>query len=147
MRFFGDGAGIRNAEVGVRAAEPIWGVPSEPSLRAVPRIVAMHHVALSVADIDRSAAWYERLLGVERVMTDDSPQRRMIVYRFPGVRLTFGLVQHGEARSSSFDPAVVGLDTAAFSVGTRADLDAWVEHFEHNGVIHTGMKDTPLAGS
>ena len=102
----------------------------------------MHHVALSVSDLDRSAQWYEDLFGLERVMEQDGPPRRTIVYRFPGRRLTFGLVQHGAVRSARFDPAVVGLDTAAFSVSTRADLEGWVEHFDRHAVSHSGLHET-----
>ncbi len=119
-------------------------MPTERPSEWRPLVAGMHHVALSVADLDRSAPWYEDLFGVERVMTQDSPQRRAHVYRFPGGRLTFGLVQHGQARTSSFDPSVVGLDTAAFSVATRADLEAWAVHFDRHGVNHSGVQDTPF---
>lgn len=106
----------------------------------------MHHVSLSVADLARSSEWYERIFGLERVMVEDSDRRRVIVYRFPGQSLTFGLVQHGAARTSTFDPAVVGLDTAAFSVPSRAALEQWAAHFDAHGVGHSGVLDTPFGG-
>lgn len=44
-----------------------------------------------------------------------------------------------------FDPTVVGLDHAAWSVATRADLDRWQELLEARGIVHSAIVDLGVA--
>jgi catechol-2,3-dioxygenase len=54
-----------------------------------------------------------------------------------------GLVQHDPRTEQSFDPTIVGLDHLAFTVGSRADLDAWAQRLEERGILHSGAIDVP----
>lgn len=74
-----------------------------------------HHVALTVPDLDTSAAWYHRVLG---------------------------LVWHA-ATTGNFDPRRVGLDHFSFVVERRRDLDAWVQRLDDESVAHSGVVDVP----
>ena len=105
---------------------------------------AMHHVALSVRDLDASAAWYERVFALERQFDEEADGRRAIVYRFAGGPLVLGLVEHDAgAAAGPFAPTVTGLDHVAFAVRTRAELDAWIEHLDDLGVAHSGAIAVP----
>lgn len=109
----------------------------------VPTIRVVHHVSLTVTDLARSASWYEALFGLVKVMDEASAERRAAVYRFPSGPLMLGLVEHSGAAGAGFDPRVVGLDHAAFTVGTREELDQWVARFDGLGIEHSGITDIP----
>ncbi|MDQ4132404.1 MAG: VOC family protein [Actinomycetota bacterium] len=108
-------------------------------------LAGLHHVALSVRDLDASLAWYREVLGFEETFRDESETRRMAVTRFPGQRHTFGLVEHGGG-GAGFAPQNLGLDHVAFSVSSGEELAAWVLHFDGLGVLHSGVIDTPFGG-
>jgi len=73
---------------------------SSPRLRrnkvrrtTVANFPAITHVALTVTDLDRSAVWYERLLGVEPVLDEDAGGFHHKVYPLSGGML-LGLHLH-----------------------------------------------------
>ncbi len=61
---------------------------TEPHGRTVPRFAAVHHIGITVVDLDRSARFWERLLGTpsrhRRVL--DGPQLGVMV-GYPGIRI------------------------------------------------------------
>ena len=101
-----------------------------------------HHVALTVTDLDASAAWYRDVLGLVELFREDSPARRAVVFGFAGGGTAVGLVEHTPA-GVPFDPTNVGLDHVAFSVPTRSDLDDWAARLDRLGVAHSGAIDVP----
>jgi glyoxylase I family protein len=68
-------------------------------------INGIHHLGLTVRDVDASAAWYERVLGFERADRHESPDgaRRKVFLRHGGFRITLGLTQHRSATGDAFD--------------------------------------------
>lgn len=101
----------------------------------------LHHVALSVSDLDASIAWYRDVLGLEEVLRERSEPRRAAVLRFPGSQMAVGLVQHatGAGAAERFDAARTGLDHLAFSVAGRDELDAWARTLSEHGIDHSGV--------
>jgi len=59
----------------------------------------------------------------------------------PGGEMQIGLVQHSGGDGERFNPKVIGLDHAAWSVAKREDLDAWEELLRAKGVIHSPVAD------
>ena len=108
----------------------------------MPAITGLHHAALTVADLDRSTRWYQEVLGVEVVLREPLG-RRAVVMRFPDSGPVLGLVEHADHHDDSFDPARIGLDTLAFTVGSRADLEAFAEQMTARGVEHSGVAEIP----
>ena len=104
-----------------------------------------HHAALSVTDLYVIAAWYATVLGLEERFREQSETRQVIVFGFPGGGSAVGLVcHHGSA--STFDPTVIGLDHLAFTVPTHEELEEWAERLDRQGVVHSGVIDTPAGG-
>ena len=104
---------------------------------------AWSHVSLSVRDLDASVAWYTSVLGFEVAFREPVRDgRAAAVLAFPGGPLALGLTQHGPG-GSPFDPAVTGLDHAAFRVATAEALDAWVAWLDDHGVTHSGISEAP----
>ena len=111
---------------------------------ALPR---MHHIALTVTDVDASVRWYEDIFGVRfqldaphpggvgKVLADDAWQLMIVLHR------------HDTNDSSRFAETATGLDHAGFFVPTRADLEAWQAHLESKGVARSEAADKPLTQS
>lgn len=93
----------------------------------------VHHITLTVSDLDRTLSWYAEVLGfteVRRTVVDILEKAMMTR---DGLLVTF--VSHGEmARPGAFDERQCGLDHLSFAVPDRAALDAWVAHLDAHGV-------------
>lgn len=86
----------------------------------------LHHIALTVTDLDASARWYGEVFGlsvqtdvphqggVGRILADDSR------------RLMIALHRHDTADGVPFRETRTGLDHVGFLVPTRTDLEASV---------------------
>lgn len=99
------------------------------------------HLDLSVSDVEASAAWYERVLGLRRVRRVDLPERTMIVLLHDATGLVIGLNQHSTAPAGSFDERRAGLDHVGFAVAARADLDVWQTRLAELAVEHSPVAD------
>ncbi len=105
------------------------------------------HIRLTVTDIARSRAFYERVFGwpvaVEVPADADQATRDALAFLFGGVIYQFGdgLVGLRPVESGSFDEDRVGLDHLAFAVGSRAELDEAAATLDGIGVAHGEIKD------
>lgn len=104
---------------------------------------AVHHVALTVADLDTSAAWYTQVLGMREVRREQREGRRAAIMRFPSGGYSVALVQHTPTQTGRFDPTRAGLDHLAFTVNSRHELDRWVDRLAAAKVIHSGPTSIP----
>jgi catechol 2,3-dioxygenase-like lactoylglutathione lyase family enzyme len=107
----------------------------------------LHHVALTVSDVDASVEWYEAVFGVHyrvdvphqggvgKILTDDAWQ------------LAIALHRHDANDGSLFSERGTGLDHVGFVVETRQDLEGWQEHLEAHGVVRADPADKPLTRS
>jgi glyoxylase I family protein len=100
-------------------------------------------VALSVRDVDVSAAWYADVFGFEELFREDAGGRRGCVMRFPGGGFSVALVQHPDGTADGFDARRTGLDHAAFMVSTRDELDRWADGLTAKGIEHSGAIAIP----
>lgn len=99
----------------------------------------VHHLGLTVSDVERSAGWYQDVLGFVRSGEFGGPgdARRKVFLNHPGFRLRLGLVEHRGGAADGFDETRTGLDHLAFAVPDHDQLDRWARHLEHQGVRFT----------
>jgi glyoxylase I family protein len=103
----------------------------------------LHHLALTVTDLDASVKWYQTIFDVHFLMDVPHPGGVGKILADPNMALMFALHRHDTNDGHLFAEATTGLDHAGFVVATRADLEAWQDHLETNGVV----RDKPLTQS
>ena len=105
----------------------------------MPTFPAIHHLALSVTDLDVSEPWYTRLVGAEPAMTlSDGPFQRR-VFALPSGQL-LGLTRHDTVEAGdTFTPSRPGMDHVGFGVADRAEIEQWRDHLDAVGVGHSGV--------
>lgn len=103
-------------------------------------------MAFTVRNLEESARWYSDLFHLHELFREEAPHRRAVVLASPdGWAMHIGLVEHSRTHDQEFDPTVVGLDCAAWSVATREELDRWQELLEERGVVHSPVADLGVA--
>jgi catechol 2,3-dioxygenase-like lactoylglutathione lyase family enzyme len=117
----------------------------------------IHHLRLTVTDVERSRAFYTGLLGFQIAMDApppaDDPHHDLTVEILQGGIVMvngdtlIGLRPVDAARAGDrFDPFRCGLDHLSFGVASKAELEAAVQAFEEQGVEHSGITDLPPFG-
>ena len=104
-------------------------------------ITGIHHLGLTVRDVEASAAWYEQVLGFRHVDHYESPDgaRRKVFLRHDGLSVRLGLTQHHGSSQKVFDETTVGLDHLAFTVGDRRELEWWQARLADAAVTHSSI--------
>jgi catechol 2,3-dioxygenase-like lactoylglutathione lyase family enzyme len=103
-------------------------------------IPSITHVAVTVTDLDRSEAWYTKVLGAAPVLDEDTGPFRHIVYSVGTTLL--GLHGFPELVSREpFNERRVGLDHIAFGVASRDELVQWAARLDSLGIAHGEVKD------
>lgn len=106
-------------------------------------VQGVHHVALSVSDVDRSAAFYEKVFEGQKIMEADEADHRFRLYMCPG-GLAIGLHEHAACPDGDrFSEFRCGLDHLAFGCKDRAEVEAWEEKLNGLGVENSGITDAP----
>jgi catechol 2,3-dioxygenase-like lactoylglutathione lyase family enzyme len=104
---------------------------------------ALHHVALTVTDIDRSRDWYSRLFDSAPVLDEDTGTFYHVVWALDGGSL-FGIHTHPRDNDQpDFSEFRTGLDHVSFGVPSRADLEKWASRLDELGIEHGELKDAP----
>ena len=107
----------------------------------------LHHLALTVSDLEASVQWYGAVLDVHFLM--DVPHHGGVgrILADPDRQLMIALHRHDTNDGRPAAETTTGLDHAGFLVPTRGDLEAWQQHLEANGVTRTDAADKPLTQS
>jgi glyoxylase I family protein len=110
----------------------------------MPTITGAHHLALTVTDVELSAAWYRDLLGLVDVFGGSDETVTFRVLAHPECGWIMGLRQYTDGASDRFDELRTGLDHLAFGVSSRSDLDAWEHELQGRGIPYTPATETPI---
>jgi glyoxylase I family protein len=107
----------------------------------------LHHIALTVTDVDASVAWYEKVFrislrmevphqgGVGKLLADDGGQLAIVLHH------------HDANERDSFIETRTGLDHVGLLVSDRTRLVRWQAHLEDLGVRRSPSADRPLTQS
>ena len=110
-----------------------------------PAVTGFHHVAAAVTDVESSALWYQRVLGLQRLpMTfphhdaadGSSEKAALLLDVVTGVMIELHAPADGDGGGHRG-----ALDHLAFGVADRATLDAWAAWLDSLTVPHDGVVD------
>src|SRR6266699_2855919 len=114
----------------------------------------IHHLRLTVTDLERSREFYTALLGfqvaVESPPPGDPAAEETFKILFGGIVMVRGNLLMGlrpmAPSGDRLDPDRVGLDHLSFSVASRDDLEQAVRLFDEQGVPHGNITRLPSYG-
>ena len=114
-------------------------------------ISGIHHISITVSDVEASAGWYEQVFGATRIPItfahhDCEDTGYAVLLMDPASGVAFGLHHNTGNQGESFDEARTGLDHIGLNVASREAMDAWVAKLDGLGVEHSGVRDitTPV---
>lgn len=108
-----------------------------------PPLAGLHHVGITVTDLDRSLRWYAEMLGMVQWMTEEYPGGRTAGLVRPGTTVHLGLDAHDRNGGEGFAPHRTGMDHLAFAIASRSELGAWHDHLTGRGVACSAVRDYP----
>ncbi len=112
-----------------------------------PAPVRLHHIALTVTDLDASVRWYEQVFGVRQRMEGPHEGGFAKILADEPRSLMFALHRHDANSGELFNETRTGLDHVGFAVPGRADLQQWQDHLERHGVMRADRTGKPLTQS
>jgi glyoxylase I family protein len=104
--------------------------------------LVIHHVALSVRDIEKSADWYARLFDLKLVADLDLPAPMKIFMTPQGQAID--LRQDPGVVEEDFNQECTGLDHVGFICADRTELEGWLDRLQEYGVEHSGIVESPF---
>ena len=109
----------------------------------MPDVSGIHHVSVTVTDIERSVPWYSGLLGLTKLMEESHPDGTgyAVVLGKPDWSMCVGLHTHPTNERERFSESRTGLDHIGFMVSGRPELDAWESKLTELGVDHSPVND------
>jgi glyoxylase I family protein len=108
---------------------------------------SLHHIALTVTDVDASVRWYEKIFGISFRMEAPHPGGVGMVLADDERQLNIVLHRHDTNEGEGFVETRTGLDHVGIMVADRETLEAWQSHLEKNGVERSPAADRPLTQS
>jgi glyoxylase I family protein len=99
----------------------------------------VHHLALTVTDVDRSVPWYERVLQLKEMARREDAETgvRKVLLRGRADSFTVILVQRPDTERGDCDRRHTGLHHVAFKVDSFVELKEWEQRLDDYGVSHS----------
>jgi catechol 2,3-dioxygenase-like lactoylglutathione lyase family enzyme len=113
-----------------------------------PVITGIHHIALTVTDLENSMNWYQELFQAERrpghfphFAREETGYAELLVDH--GTGLFIGLHHHYANQGEKFDESRTGMDHISFQADGLTGLQAWVERLDALNIEHSGIQTRP----
>jgi catechol 2,3-dioxygenase-like lactoylglutathione lyase family enzyme len=103
----------------------------------------VHHISLTVTDLDASVAWYERVFDIHPLMDEPHDGGMARILADEQWRLVIGLHRHDVNQGEQFSERRTGLDHVGFAVPSRNEMEVWQQHFRDLGVQQSPIADRP----
>jgi len=109
--------------------------------RQRPSMSGFHHFGVTVTDVEASADWYQRVLGLDRIPVkiphhgNEQSGYTVLLADF-SCGIIIGLQHNTRNDGRSFDEARTGLDHVSMSVPSRSDLESWAQWLDDSTVPH-----------
>jgi catechol 2,3-dioxygenase-like lactoylglutathione lyase family enzyme len=107
---------------------------------------AIHHVAITVTDLQTSRAWYQRLLGADPVIDEDVPGLpghhegfHHTIFVLPSGTILALHAHHGTDAAHRFDELRPGLDHIGFTCDNRNELERLQNRLDELDIRHGGI--------
>lgn len=112
----------------------------------MPELQAIHHIALTVSDLDVSVPWYEKVFGFSKIAEEGHPDGvgSFVLFSSADFSTMIGLHVHPSNVGERFAETRTGLDHVSFRVANRDELVAWESRLSELGVEHSPVNDQEL---
>jgi catechol 2,3-dioxygenase-like lactoylglutathione lyase family enzyme len=109
----------------------------------MPSISNIHHISLTVGEIERSVTWYSEVLGLTTLMAEPHPDGsgHAVILGKCDWSMCVSLHAHGANGGEPFAEHRTGLDHVSFLVPSRAELDEWEARLTDLDVPHSPVSD------
>jgi len=110
-----------------------------------PSLAGLHHLGISVTDLERSLRFYCDVVGAD-VLVDDATSVASCAFVGRAAILSLGgrvfdLYEHSRNGGERFDPAHTGLDHFALEARSPEELQAWAAWVDDCGVARSEIRD------
>jgi glyoxylase I family protein len=99
------------------------------------------HVVLTVSDLERSIAWYQKLFDAAPDHVTWNEPFSAAVWHFEDRAVALHCFSN--RNGDHFDELRPGLDHLAFSCDDREELESWASKLEQLGIQHSEIVDAP----
>ena len=104
----------------------------------------LHHVAITVTDMDTSIAWYADLFGFVELAREPhhgDGGGHAVVLGPEDWSMFVVLNEHPTNAGESFDPVRTGLDHVGFTVADQDVLKRWEARLEEKGITYSPVSE------
>jgi glyoxylase I family protein len=114
-------------------------------------IPAVHHVALTVINLDASRSWYRRLLDADPLIDEDVPALpghhkgfHHTIFMLPDGLILALHAHHDTDPAHRFDELRPGLDHISFGCADRGELEQLMTRLDELGIQHGAIAEDQL---
>jgi catechol 2,3-dioxygenase-like lactoylglutathione lyase family enzyme len=102
----------------------------------------VHHLTLTVRDVEKSACWYEELLGTSTRIMREGPGWHRIRMAWPS-GLVIGVTAFDDGFTEGFDHRRVGMDHVGLACSSEDEVRSWAARMDELGLVHGPVEDVP----
>lgn len=99
----------------------------------------IHHITLTVSDLNRSAGWYQALLGPASIVERTGPTWTRVRMQWP-TGLVIGVTAH-DGTQGQFDEVRIGLDHVGLACSSEAEVRDWSDRLDGLGFEHGPLEE------